>query len=659
MNLIMSSPINMQSSQNQQQQRHDHHYLLTKKNSIDIIQNSNLKTNSNANNFYQNNGKSTSSDHEQDHDQEKEGDMRDRLKVASTPSSLMSKSTSVSNSSSTSTSTSLSSSLSTSPFNTLNNSNLLSLVENDLDRINSSACSSSSISRNIYNNNKMNGINDTEINIMSDLDNKLESNKTNDEECRDCESIEKALLTDMPMVISLSGSTFQRQDNLDLVDYLKYDQFLKFSSFINKNLTEKQLRELFYKNYELKKQIGKGGFGTIFSATRLSDNKPVAIKIIKKAKVTQWYMPKLIQINQEKANLISNNNIDSIVTTRIPLEIALMIHVREVKNCIQILDYLEQNSTFIIIMERLEKSKDLFDFITEFSINNKKCCSGKSNVLDNVKCTTKTCENAGGLNEELARDFFKQIVETVMSLYELGVMHRDIKDENILVDLDTYQLKLIDFGAGTFFTDPNIKFNDFHGTRVYSPPEWILFQSYYGDRAAVWSLGVLLYNMIYGDIPWEEDNDIINCRFNSKKLASSNPHQIYHQNQQQYFSQQRHHYPNHINNFHRSSICSNEVDDLIRRCLSVENRRIKLEQILQHDWFLSMKCENSFNEDFNVFRNNKISANNDIENYNIDYLKISNYNELLDHNNNAINYNNSEIKNYDECANTVCSDQFK
>jgi serine/threonine protein kinase len=151
------------------------------------------------------------------------------------------------------------------------------------------------------------------------------------------------------------------------------------------------------------------------------------------------------------------------------------------------------------------------------------------------------------------------------------VLHRDIKDENILVDLASNQLKLIDFGAGTFIdpSTPKHSFVDFHGTRVYSPPEWIRHQRYDGDRATVWSLGVLLFNMIYGDVPFEDDADIIHCRLYAKRSVVSGSARV---------------------------TSSPAADHLIRSCLMIdETERIRLDDILSHPWMTTTTSNTTAN----------------------------------------------------------------
>ena len=137
----------------------------------------------------------------------------------------------------------------------------------------------------------------------------------------------------------------------------------------------------------------------MWAGVRRSDGVKVAIKHVSRTRVLAW---------------------DTCHGTAVPRELTLLLRVQNVPGVVKIFEFYERKDSFIFIMERPDNVMDLFDFI-----NKEK-----------------------ELSETLARDFFLQVIDIVIGCSQNNVVHQDIKDENLLVNLDTLKLSLIDFGSG-------------------------------------------------------------------------------------------------------------------------------------------------------------------------------------------------------------------
>ena len=199
------------------------------------------------------------------------------------------------------------------------------------------------------------------------------------------------------------------------------------------------------------KQLGSGSFGRVYLVSHNNTKKLFALKVIDKRKL-----------------LISYGKLDIIYNE-------INIHSKlDHENIIKLYNVHEDNENINIIMEYAENG-NLYELISK---------------------------EKNGLNEYKAFKYFIQVVNAVYYLHNNNIIHRDIKPENILIGNDN-KLKLCDFGWAKELTLENR--STFCGTVEYMAPE-IVGSENYDYSVDIWSLGILLYELLYGHSPFKASN---------------------------------------------------------------------------------------------------------------------------------------------------------
>nr|XP_055051531.1 uncharacterized protein LOC129437430 [Misgurnus anguillicaudatus] len=201
--------------------------------------------------------------------------------------------------------------------------------------------------------------------------------------------------------------------------------------------------------YKLGDILGKGGFGMVRLATRISDGQEVAVK----------FMSKL----EDKRTLLIPGHRKRLHTKVAPLS----------PNAIRMFEWFDDPKDVIVIMEYPKHCKSLLDFVIEHS-----------------------CP----LSEDTARVLLRQAVQAVIDCIDHGVFHNDIHLGNMLVNTSTLELKFIDFGCGQLFSPAGYKTKKYRGVPSYCPPEVLSNPRYHAIPTNVWCLGLVLYKMVNGCI---------------------------------------------------------------------------------------------------------------------------------------------------------------
>ncbi|XP_034722877.1 MAP/microtubule affinity-regulating kinase 4 isoform X1 [Etheostoma cragini] len=203
-------------------------------------------------------------------------------------------------------------------------------------------------------------------------------------------------------------------------------------------------------NYRLLKTIGKGNFAKVKLARHILTGREVAIKIIDKTQLNPTSLQKLFR------------------------EVRIMKTLNH-PNIVKLFEVIETEKTLYLIME-YASGGEVFDYLVAH----------------------------GRMKEKEARAKFRQIVSAVHYCHLKNIVHRDLKAENLLLDADS-NIKIADFGFSNEFIAGS-KLDTFCGSPPYAAPELFQGKKYDGPEVDIWSLGVILYTLVSGSLPFDGQN---------------------------------------------------------------------------------------------------------------------------------------------------------
>lgn len=229
----------------------------------------------------------------------------------------------------------------------------------------------------------------------------------------------------------------------------------------NEKLIQNDCR-MFKERYRIDKLLSNSANGIIYTGARKSDGARCVAKQVPRGKIGAY---------------VEHDG------RRIPLEfhLHLIATANGIPGMVEAWECFERHTSWVLVMEKPKHSTDLFEVLAEL----------------------------GTLQEQAASIILAQIIDTSVKLEHAGIFHRDLKDENILLDVTTLKTKLIDFGCGDFHTTQT--YDKFSGTIQFAPPE-VHLGPYKASPVTVYSIGALAYTMLVGDVPYDTRDDVVSGR---------------------------------------------------------------------------------------------------------------------------------------------------
>ena len=336
---------------------------------------------------------------------------------------------------------------------------------------------------------------------------------------------------------------------------------------LKKGNKEKDIMKEIAGDYLIKQTIGEGTFSKVKLGVNMFTGQKVAIKILDKVKI-----------------------IEEVGIERVLREIKISSELNH-PNIIKIHKILEDDKYYLVVMEYCEEG-ELFNYIVK----------------------------KDRLSEKESSFFYYQIINAIEYLHSKGIAHRDLKPENILLG-DNHIIKLIDFGLSNYYFKDKLLITPC-GSPSYASPEMVRGEEYNGANNDIWATGIILFAMLCGYLPFENEDNAKDNELLFKKILEGKID-----------------YPNYL---------SDMAIDLLKKLL-VNNpeKRIKINEIKQHKFYLKGKQIFEKKQESLPFNELKLQNNNNQnENYIIDnkknnytdkFLKINFTKNNHEENNKSIN----------------------